>query len=112
MDALSWLTSNSRGKRGMRLRFFDYCFAKYEQGRRIAIAIARPVLSFSYCRSEEVSDLVCRVLLHRCGYVSVGIKRETRAVVPEDAGERFYINAVLERQHREGVAKVVEADFL
>ncbi len=96
----------------MRLRFFDYCFAKYEQGRRIAIAIARPVLSFSYCRSEEVSDLVCRVLLHRCGYVSVGIKRETRAVVPEDAGERFYINAVLECQHREGVAKVVEADFL
>ena len=43
------------------------------------------------------------------GDVGVGVQRETRRVVAQHRGHRFYVHAVLERHGREGVAEVMKA---
>ena len=41
--------------------------------------------------------------------MGVGVQRETRRVVAQHRGHRFYVHAVLERHGREGVAEVMKA---
>ena len=43
------------------------------------------------------------------GDVGVGVQRETRGVVAQHRGHRFYVHAILERHRREGVTQVMEA---
>ena len=41
--------------------------------------------------------------------MSVGVQRETRRVVAQHRGHRFYVHTVLQCHGREGVAQVVKA---
>ena len=51
-----------------------------------------------------------RLHLRVGGNVGVGVQRETRRVVTEHGGHRFYIHAVLECHGREGMTEIVESD--
>ena len=55
------------------------------------------------CLLQESSHLFGGVLLHLCRYVGVGVEGESGTVVAEDAGQSFYVYAVLQRQRRKSV---------
>jgi len=44
------------------------------------------------------------------GDVGVGVQRETRRVVAQHRGHRFYVHTVLQCHGREGMAEIVESD--
>ena len=50
------------------------------------------------------------VLLHLPGDVGVGVQREARAVVPQDAGDCLCIHSLLDRQRGKRVSQPVEGD--
>ena len=52
---------------------------------------------------EDISHGLRRFELGVGGDVGVGVQRETRRVVAQHRGHRFYVHAVLERHGREGV---------
>ena len=62
-----------------------------------------------YRTGEDAPNCLRRFQLGVGGHMSVGVQRETRRVVAQHGGHRFYIHAVLERHRREGVAQVMKA---
>ena len=60
-------------------------------------------LHFLDCLGHETSHSLCGILLHLPGHVGVGVQREARAVVTQDAGYRLGIYSLLDGQGREGV---------
>lgn len=64
------------------------------------------------CLLQESAHLVGGVLLHLCRDVGVGVEGEPGAVVAEDAGQGFYVYAVLQRQRRKSVSQIVESHLV
>lgn len=58
---------------------------------------------------EKIPYRVCRLLLHRGGYMGVGVQRKPGGVVAQHGGEGFDIYSVLQGQHRKCVSEVVES---
>ena len=58
----------------------------------------------------EAAHPLCGLLLHFVGDMGVGVQGEARAVVPQDAGDRLGICALLDRQGGEGMTQAVEGD--
>ena len=58
---------------------------------------------------EKIPYRVCRLLLHRGGYMGVGVQRKPGGVVAQHGGEGFDIYSVLQGQHRKCVSEVMEA---
>ena len=52
---------------------------------------------------HEAAHPLSGLLLHFPGDVGVGVQREARAVVAQDAGDRFSVHSLLDRQRGEGV---------
>lgn len=62
--------------------------------------------------THEVSHGFRCLVLHLPGGVGVGAECESGVVVAQHAGDRLHVYAVLERQSRESVPEVVEANVL
>ena len=60
--------------------------------------------------ADDPADGVRRVLFHLRRGVGVGVQRESRRVVAQRAGQRFYVHAAFQRQRGEGVAEIVKPD--
>ena len=61
---------------------------------------------------HEAAPPLGRVFLHFPGDVGVGVQSEARAVVPQDAGDRFGVHTLLDRQRGESVTQPVEGDVI
>ncbi len=59
---------------------------------------------------HEAPHLLGGILLHFVGDVGVGVQREPRAVVAQDAGHRLGVHSLLDCQRGEGVSEPVERD--
>ena len=57
---------------------------------------------------EKIPYRVCRLLLHRGGYMGVGVQRKPGGVVAQHGGEGFDIYSVLQGQHRKCVTERVQ----
>ena len=79
---------------------------------RFPSALPVPVLRRSDSLCDELPHPVGGILSHLLGNVGVGVQGEPRAVVAQDAGDRFDIHPLLDRQGGEGVPQPVEGDAL
>ena len=52
---------------------------------------------FLDCLGHEAAHSLGGILLHFSGHVGIGVQREARAVVAQDAGHRFGVHALLDR---------------
>ena len=68
-------------------------------------------LCFLHRLGDEAAHPLGGVLLHLPGHVGVGVQGEPRTVVAQDAGHRFGVHALLDRQSCIGVSQPVEGDI-
>ena len=59
---------------------------------------------------HEAAHPLGGILLHLSSDVGVSIQREARTVVPQDAGDRFSVHSLLDRQRGKGVPQPVEGN--
>ncbi len=62
---------------------------------------------FLHRLDHEAPHLLGGILLHITGHMGVGVQREARAVVAQDAGDRLGIYTVLNRQRSEGMSQAI-----
>ena len=61
--------------------------------------------------AEDLSHRICRFFLCCCGDMCVGIQGEACGEVTQHTGYSFYVNSILQRNRRKGVAEVMESDL-
>ena len=73
-------------------------------------SVTSPLLLYNL--ANNIPHRISRLPHHLRRGVGVGAQREPRAVVPQSAGQSFYIHAVLQGQRCEGVSEIMESNVL